>query len=155
MNALTRAAIGSSFLLSAMALWNVPAAAQVDLSGNWASRHHQDWQDRAPGPDVVDYLGLPLNAEGRAKALSYTASVLSLPERQCLYYTPTYLVIGPAPFRMWEESDPITGRTLAWKIGGFIDRAPIASGWMDGRILRSMRRMPLAGSQRVCGKVTC
>ena len=132
MNTIIRNAIGGSLLLSAMALWSVPAFAQVDLAGNWAARHHQDWQDRGPGPDVVDYLGLPLNAEGRSKALSYSASALSLPERQCLYYSPPYLVIGPFPIKMWEEGDPVTGNTLVWKIGGIVDRA-VLTIWMDGR----------------------
>ena len=72
-------------------------------------RHHQDWQERGPGPDVDDFLGIPLNAEGRAKALTYTASILSLPERQCLYYTPQYIVIGPQGFRVWAYFDPTDG----------------------------------------------
>ena len=113
-------------------LLSVPVFAEVDLSGNWAARQHQDWQERGPGPEPVDYSGLPINAEGRAKALKYQASILSLPERQCLYYTPAYLVIGPFPIKMWAESDPTTGRTLAWKVGGLIDRA-ILTIWMDGR----------------------
>ena len=73
-------------LLFLVATAAVPALAQVDLSGNWAARHHQDWQERGPGPEPVDYSGLPINEEGRAKALKYQASILSLPERQCLYY---------------------------------------------------------------------
>jgi len=113
-------------------LLSVPAFAEVDLSGNWAARQHQDWQERGPGPEPVDYSGLPINAEGRAKALKYQASILSLPERQCLYYTPAYLVIGPFPIKMWAETDPTTGKTLAWKVGGLIDRA-ILTIWMDGR----------------------
>ena len=67
-----------------------PAFAQVDLSGNWASLQHEDWAERGPGPEVVDYLGLPLNADGRARALRYSTSSLSQPERQCVYYPPHY-----------------------------------------------------------------
>jgi hypothetical protein len=110
----------------------IPAFAQVDFAGNWAARYHQDWQDRAIGPDVVEYLGIPLSNAGRAKALNYDATILSLPERQCLYYTPPYLVIGPFPIKMWEESDPVTGKQVAWKIGGIVDGAGLAI-WMDGR----------------------
>jgi hypothetical protein len=119
-------------LLFLVATAAVPALAQVDLSGNWAARHHQDWQERGPGPEPVDYSGLPINEEGRAKALKYQASILSLPERQCLYYTPPYLVIGPFPIKMWAEYEPVTGKTVAWKIGALIDRA-IITIWMDGR----------------------
>jgi hypothetical protein len=119
-------------LLATIVLVTAPAFAEIDLAGNWAPRLHEDWQDHSPGPDAVDYLGLPINEEARAKALSYTASVLSLPERQCLYYPPQYVVIGPQGFKIWAEADPVTGRTLAWKIGAAIDR-DVVTIWMDGR----------------------
>src|SRR5262249_20777513 len=67
-------------------LMAVPAIAQIDLSGNWAARAHEDWQERGPGPEAVDYLGIPINEEARSRALAYSTSALSLPERQCLYY---------------------------------------------------------------------
>ena len=53
-----------------MGLISVPADAQIDLSGNWVSRQHEDWEERGPGPEVVDYLGLPINEEARARALA-------------------------------------------------------------------------------------
>jgi len=37
-------------------LVGVPAFAEIDLSGNWSTRQHQDWQDRDPGPEAVDYI---------------------------------------------------------------------------------------------------
>ena len=64
-------------LVVAALLVSVPAFAQFDLSGTWGSRSNQDEMERGPGPDPVDYLGLPLNDEGRAKALSYNYSMLS------------------------------------------------------------------------------
>ena len=57
-------------VLVATVLAAAPAFAQVDLSGNWAVRNHEDWMERAPGPDPVDYLGLPINEEGRSRALT-------------------------------------------------------------------------------------
>ena len=80
------------------------AVAQVALSGNWGSRMHEDWQDRGIGPDTVDYTGLPLNEDGRARSLSYSTSRLSQPKRQCLYYQPHYVVIGRQSLRIWPES---------------------------------------------------
>ena len=71
------------------------ASAQVDISGTWSSRMHEDWMERWPGPDPGDFSGLPLNADGRAWAQSYSPSQLSLPERQCLYYPQTYRAFGP------------------------------------------------------------
>jgi len=114
-------------------LGRVPAAhAQVELGGNWVSLQHEDWEERGPGPEVVDYLGLPLNAEGRARALRYSTSSLSLPERQCLYYPPHYVVLGPQGLRLWADFDPTNGQVVAWNISAAIDRAVIKI-WMDGR----------------------
>src|SRR3972149_7445193 len=106
-----------AFLL-VFAFVSVPAFAQVDLTGTWQSRQHEDWIERGPGPYPVDCLGLPLNEEGREKALSYTAAELGMSERQCLYYTPQYIVFGPQGLRIWREPDPVTGRIVAWKISG-------------------------------------
>ena len=123
---------GFAALLLMTALLPASLSAQVDLAGNWQRRAHQDWQERVPGPEAVDYLGLPINDEARTKALSYTASILSLPERQCLMYTPQYVVIGPQGFKIWAEFEPATGKVLAWKLGAAPDRAVITI-WMDGR----------------------
>src|SRR5262245_34310863 len=98
------------FTFLAAILIATPALAQVDLGGSWVSRQHEDWEERGPGPEVVDYLGLPINAEARARALRYSTSALSLPERQCLYYPPHYVVIGPQGLRIWADTDPTSGR---------------------------------------------
>jgi hypothetical protein len=121
----------AAFLLAAT-LTSVPAFAQVDLSGNWLFRLHEDWQDRSPGPDAVEYLGLPLNAEGRARALRYSSTTMSLPERQCLFYPPYYVVIGPQSVRLWPDTDPTTGQVVAWNVSAAVDRSAIKI-WMDGR----------------------
>ena len=55
------------------------AFAQVDLSGTWGAINHEDGLERGAGPYAVDYTALPLNAEGRAKALSYSASQIGEP----------------------------------------------------------------------------
>jgi hypothetical protein len=121
-----------TLLIVITALIAVPAFGEIDLAGNWAGRNHQDWEDRQPGPEVLDYTSLPLNADGRARALSYTASMLSLPERQCLYYPPQYMVIGPQGIKMWAETDPGSGKIVAWKVSAAVDRA-VRTIWMDGR----------------------
>src|SRR5688572_21513783 len=119
-------------LLCSVLAVSVPALAQIDLAGHWAARQHEDWEERGPGPEVVDYLGLPINDEARSRALAYSTSVFSLPERQCLYYAPHYNVIGPFGLEMWADTDPNSGRIVSWNIGAFIDKA-INTIWMDGR----------------------
>jgi hypothetical protein len=123
------AAFAGAFVLAAC----TPARAQVDLSGSWANKSHEDWMERWPGPDPVDYLGLPLNDDARAKALAYDySSRLGEAENQCGYYTPFYIVLGPFGLKIWSESDPTTGNVVAWKLGGWIDR-DLTTIWMDGR----------------------
>src|SRR6185295_7545988 len=62
-----------------------PASAQVDLSGQWGAINQSDARTRGPGPDLADYLAVPLNDEGRAAALAYSYSVISMPERVCMH----------------------------------------------------------------------
>lgn len=119
-------------LTLAFVIMATPAFAQIDLSGTWATLNHEDWMERWPGPDVGDLTGLPLNNDGRARALSYSPSQLSLPERQCLYYGPSYTVIGPFGMKLWSEADPVTGRIVAWHMSGAVDKSP-RTIWMDGR----------------------
>ncbi|MBI4263932.1 MAG: hypothetical protein HY657_06135 [Acidobacteria bacterium] len=120
-----------AFAVVAVAI-STPALAQVDLSGTWATRNHEDWMERWPGPDAGDFTGLPITDDARTRALGYSPSMLALPERQCLYYGATYTVIGPFGIRMWSESDPVTGRIVSWNMSGAVDKTP-RTIWMDGR----------------------
>lgn len=106
--------------------------AQVDLAGTWGAKMHEEWIDRFHGPDVVDFLGVPLNDSGRAKALSYSTSELAMRERQCQSYQPFYMVFGPQSLQIWAEDEPVGGRVVAWHISGASDRPP-RTIWMDGR----------------------
>ena len=109
-----------------------PARAQVELSGSWAARNHEDALERGAGPYAVDYTGVPLNDDAREKALSYSASQLGMIERQCGLYPPHYIALGPFGLKIWNETDSISGETIAWKIGAWEDRAATTI-WMDGR----------------------
>src|SRR6516162_9254028 len=53
-----------------------PVFVQTELAGSWAARNHEDGLERGGGPYAVDYTGLPLNDEARARALSYSADQL-------------------------------------------------------------------------------
>jgi hypothetical protein len=117
-----------------IAITSVPAFAQIDFSGTWASRNYGDALSNQPGPEPtpVDYLGIPFNEYGLARALSYSYSQFSMPDRACAFYPSPYLLIGPFGMKIWNETEPRNGSTIAWKIGGWEDLAPITI-WMDGR----------------------
>jgi hypothetical protein len=117
-----------------LATLTVPAYAQLDISGTWAARNYGDALSNQPGPEPmpVDYLGIPFNEYGLARALSYSYSQFSMPDRACAFYPSTYLVIGPFGLKIWNETEPRNGSTIAWVIGGWEDLARITI-WMDGR----------------------
>src|SRR6516225_6619384 len=108
--------------------------AQVDLSGSWAARNYSDalGVNPGPGPLPVEYFGLQLNESGRARALLFDYSQVSSPDRICDPYSTPYILMGPQGLKIWNETEPLTGSTVAWVIGGFVDTAPITI-WMDGR----------------------
>src|SRR5688572_22551536 len=80
MSTINRAWFRRAFLLSIVAmLISVPAFAQVDLSGEWAVRTHED-----PGqPPLGDYLGIPFNEAGRLRAETTAESIWGTPEYEC------------------------------------------------------------------------
>jgi hypothetical protein len=121
--------VGPVVLIACVVLRAIPAFAQVDLTGTWA---RSGQTDNSYAREPVDLLGMPLNADGRAKALSYDIAALSATERQCQMYTPFYALTGPFPLQISMEQDPITQKLLAWKIAGWGDR-DVTMIWMDGR----------------------
>ena len=112
--------------------WSAPASAQSDLSGNWGPLYHEDQPERIPGPDVGDYLGLPINDEARMRGDSWMATLLTLPEHQCKPHPSAYGYRGPANLRITTEVDPQTQRVL--KISTHIQwMEQHREIWMDGR----------------------
>lgn len=117
----------------AMFVWaGLPAMAQVDLSGSWASKNHEDALERGAGPNPGDFTGIPFNEAGRAKALSYKQSQISMPERICAFYSQWHMMVGTFGIKMWNQTDPVSGKTVAWVIGAWEDRDAMTI-WMDGR----------------------
>ena len=110
----------------------LPALAEIDLSGSWTSKNHEDAMERAAGPNPDDWAGLPFNASGRAKALSVSQSTISMPERICWFQTQWHIAAGPFSLKIWSQADPVTGKVQAWIVGGWETRAPMTI-WMDGR----------------------
>lgn len=121
------------FAIISIALACSSAFAQVDLSGEWASRYTWDYLERLPGPELGDYLGLPINNAARLKANSWEASVQTIPERQCIPHGADYLFSRAGfPMRIWNEEDPTTEKVVAIRIRSYawgVERTI----WMDGR----------------------
>jgi cyclase len=109
-----------------------PAAAQIDLSGQWSGRYHEDQEHRVPGPELGDYLGLPINDAGRLKADAWDASILSLREHQAKPHPSTYSLRGPANIRISRVLDPITQETIGYELFGTFGQAT-RDIWLDGR----------------------
>jgi len=109
-----------------------PASAQVDLSGIWAPIMHEDQVERAPGPEIGDYLGLPINDAGRLRGESWDASILTMEEHTCKPHPSTYGFRGVGNLRITYNFDPVNFSVM--KIDTHIQwmeqRREI---WTDGR----------------------
>jgi hypothetical protein len=108
-----------------------PAAAQVDFSGEWAPRMHEDQPERVPGPELGDYLGIPINEAARLRADTWKASIQTLPEWQCRPHSADYIWRGPSNLKISKELNPLTREIVAFHAEWLrsIDN-PI---YMDGR----------------------
>jgi hypothetical protein len=114
-------------------LWAcAPVFAQKDIAGEWDNRFDEDFLERIPGPDIGDYLGIPLNDAARRHADSWDASLLTLPEHQCKPHPSDYGIRGPAQMRVWKEMDTVAQTLIAYHTHIFW-QAPERVIWMDGR----------------------
>jgi hypothetical protein len=119
-------------ILVAAFLGERPASAQGFLIGDWNGLFHEDQPERGPGPELGDYLGIPLNAAGRQYADSWDASRLTLPEHQCRAHVSPYIYRGPIRVKISEEIDPATQTVVAIKhfLSTYAQERTI---WLDGR----------------------
>jgi hypothetical protein len=119
--------------LLAMLLVSAPAFAQVDFSGSWAPLYHEDLPDRIPGPELGDYLGLPLNDAARLRADSYDADRISVvPEYQCRPHSSDYSMRGLANMRVDAIRDQVTQRVIAFHTRINFQEME-RTIWLDGR----------------------
>lgn len=115
-------------------LLHAPVFAQeVDFSGGWVPLYHEDGPERIPGPELGDYLGIPLNDAGRLRADSYDADRISaVSEYQCRQHGGDYSMRGLANMRITADLDPMSQRIVAFKTRmNFHDQARTI--YLDGR----------------------
>jgi len=84
----------------------------TDFSGEWTVVRSQD---NSENPWVGDFFGLPLNANGLARAETWDASLLSLPEYQCRPHGWAYIYRGPTQLRISKEVDPYSREIVAYQ----------------------------------------
>jgi hypothetical protein len=122
-----------------------PAFAQFDFSGEWVTpravipgrtltQQFEDGPDRADGPEVGDFTGLPINDFARKKAEAWTASVIAQPERQGNPHPAQYSIRGGGGpnIRISKVIDPITSAWTGYRVEGFYNGAN-RTIWLDGR----------------------
>ena len=111
----------------------LPTLAQVDFSGSWRSVSHEDTFSRG-AVLIGEYVGLPLTDGGRLRAESWSSSLLTVPEHQCIPHPMTYAEHSYAmnEMRIATLFDPETQRVVAIrKRGGWME--PERTIWLDGR----------------------
>ena len=122
----------SGFLICVLlALGISPAMAQIDLTGVWTVRIHEDWPEIGPGAGYGNFMGLPINEDARARGLAWHPSLQNVPEHQCVPVTPEY---GDrwSHQKIWSEQDPVTGEVIAWHLQKSWQQQ-VRTFWMDGR----------------------
>lgn len=88
------------------------AAAQTDFSGEWAPVRAMDSTE---DPWVGDWVGLPLNEDGLARAEGWDPSILSLPVYQCRPHGWMYIYRGPTRMRISKDVDPFSRQIIAYQ----------------------------------------
>src|SRR5438034_4628275 len=101
-------------LLMMTLLKTTPAFAQVDFSGEWAPRLYEDNPERGPGPELADYLGIPINDAARLRGDTWEASQQTLTEWQCRPHGGFYIWRGPSQLRITKEVDPVSRQVTAY-----------------------------------------
>jgi cyclase len=117
------------FLLLFGLLGTMPALAQTDFSGEWATLMHEGGV--LAGSQLGDYLGVPLNDAARLRAQTSSNSDWGLPEFQCRPHSAPFQWRAAGGLRILKEIDPVSRQLTAYHFQWVrsLDR-PI---YMDGR----------------------
>ena len=131
LKALTSATLFGAMLIGAGLMAAPAARAYTDFSGVWGAITQEDWAERAPGSEIGDFGGLPVNAAGRLRAETWDPSLFAIPEYQCRVHAADYAQ-NFSDNRIWEERDRETQQLVAVHIHYFAWQTE-RTIWMDGR----------------------
>jgi len=126
-------AMARSYFMLALIFVSVTASAQVDFSGEWAPAYHEDAPERLPGPELGDYMGLPLNDAARMRADTWDADQISMiMQNQCRPHSADYGMRGLGNLLVEKEFDPLHHNLIAFRtyMPAWGSRRTI---WLDGR----------------------
>src|SRR5258705_1357866 len=126
--------------LSVATLAAEPAWAQVDLSGEWEPRFWEDQPERVPGPELANYLGIPINDAARMRGDTWDAAIQTLPEWQCRPHMADYIWRGPSNLRISKEVDPASRAITAFHAESLRSAGRVVD--LDRRPHRPADRLP-------------
>jgi hypothetical protein len=107
--------------------------AQADFAGEWVPLFHEDLPERLPGPELGDYMGIPINAAARLRGDSYDADRISVvTEYQCRPHGGDYSMRGLSNMRIDAVIDPMTQKQVAWHTRMNFQEME-RTIWLDGR----------------------
>jgi hypothetical protein len=117
------------FLVLLVTLWSHPALAQMDLSGMWQTLPRNQDGSGMTG----DAAGVPISAEGRWRAHSWSPEDFDVAEWVCRPHSFDYgLEGGLSRMRVWTEVDRATQRLIAYHAHANQEEQETTI-WMDGR----------------------
>ena len=95
------------------ALSGSASAQNIDFTGQWVPIFHEDGPERLPGPELMDFTGLPINEAARMRAETYDPNRIStVSEYQCRQHAGDYGMRGLANLRITSELDQVTQRLV-------------------------------------------
>lgn len=109
-----------------------PVHAQMDLSGEWQQKVHQDAPERGDGPDIGDYTGIPINDADRMRADTWDSEKYGQTEHECEPHPADYGPRGPGSIRIWADMDPHTMQVISWHTE-IMWMQPVRAIYMDAR----------------------
>jgi hypothetical protein len=108
------------------------AEAPVDLTGNWVSVVTEDWPWRMHTPPKGDYASIPLNAEGKRVADTWTEAQ----DGSCLAFGAAALLRMPTRVRIaWQDDDTLelqTDNGVQTRLLRFDETAPRGARSLQG-----------------------
>jgi len=132
MTLLNRAKLVGVLLFVVTMFTGVSAFAQTaDLAGEYAGITQEDAMERAGGPPLGDYMGIPLTEAGRMRAESNNEAIWGLPEFSCRPHPGPYQWRSQGSVQIRKEIDPVSRDLQAFHLQytRSLDRVI----YMDGR----------------------